>query len=207
MKHFKENAQMTSSKGNLLKIGDAAQILHVNPQTLRDWTDAGKIQVETSAGGHRYYYEADVKKLALAEKGITSYWMSNIIVAISANRDKNFYLNPETYEPDYKPQTSTIEFNKYWNFNNGLQLQPHMVALKSEAVILPPEETYAYPLSIPGHEVPLLASNAVVMALTEEDALKLSKEAVQQTIAHLENNYTAKQTVVWFDSKGREVTV
>lgn len=195
------------SKGKLLKIGDAAQILHINPQTLRDWTEAGKITAETSNGGHRSYYEADVKKLALAEKGITSYWVSNIIVAISANRDKNFYLNPETYEPAYKPQTNTVEFNKYWNFNNGLQKQPHMIALKSEAVILPPAEPYAYPFTIPEHQLPLLASNAVVMALTEEAALKLSKEAVQQTIAHLEKNYTSKQTVVWFDSRGREVTV
>lgn len=195
-----------NSKGKLLKIGDAAQILHINPQTLRDWTEAGKITAETSDGGHRSYYEADVKKLALAEKGITSYWVSNIIVAISANRDKNFYLNPETYEPAYKPQTHTVEFNKYWNFNNGLQKQPHMIALKNEAVVLPPTETYAYPLSIPGRELPVLASNAVVLALTEEDALKLSKESVQQTVAHLEDNYTVKQTVVWFDNEGREVT-
>jgi len=193
------------SKGRLLKIGEAANILHVSPQTVRDWTEAGKIQAETSPGGTRFYYEADVKKLALSEKGVTSYWVSSIIVAITSSKDKAFYLNTETWEPASNPQILMEEFDRFWNFNNGLQLQPHMVALTDKPVIFTPDVSYPYLVEIPGVEEIGLAANATVLGLNKEDVLRLSKTAMAQTFEYLVNNFTPKQTVTWFNDKGKEI--
>ncbi len=40
---------------DVLTLGEAARLLGVDPDTLRRWSDAGKIEVFTTAGGHRRF--------------------------------------------------------------------------------------------------------------------------------------------------------
>lgn len=201
-----------ATKGKLLKIGQASNLLHVSTQTLRDWTEANKIHSVTSESGHRSYYEADVKKLALAEKGITTYWTANYIVALPANREKYYYLDPDTNKPATKPDLYETELNKFWNFTNGLQQQPHSVVLNDEAVIIEPGSTASYlgtpfalTLEETGNTLPLIAHYATVIGLNQDDVKALLPQALQQVITYLEDNYTAQQTVVWLDRNGQPV--
>ena len=49
---------------NLLKIREAAQILSVNPETLRRWDRSGKLKaIIISKRGDRRYREEDIVKL------------------------------------------------------------------------------------------------------------------------------------------------
>ena len=50
-----------------LRLGDAAAELGVSLNTLRRWSDAGKLTVYRSPGGHRRYRRADVEALLRAE--------------------------------------------------------------------------------------------------------------------------------------------
>ena len=50
-----------------LRLGDAATELGVSLNTLRRWSDAGKLTVYRSPGGHRRYRRADVEALLHAE--------------------------------------------------------------------------------------------------------------------------------------------
>ncbi len=55
-----------SSPGNdrsWLRLGSAAELLGVSENTLRRWSDAGKLVCYRSAGGHRRYRRADVEAL------------------------------------------------------------------------------------------------------------------------------------------------
>lgn len=196
----------TVNKGSLLKIGDAAQILHVSPQTLRDWTEADKIPAEISDKGHRKYYEAEVNKLALAEKGTTTYWTVNHIVAVSANDDKYYFINPETYESSPIPLVYETDINQYWNFKNGLEVHPRSVVLNPIPVIIPAATLDAFPLQI--QDKPndtLLAQNVLVVGLNKEQVLGTLIEAVALTLRHLRENFKPQQTTIWFTSNGEQV--
>ena len=50
-----------------LRVGDVADLLGVSPNTVRRWTDVGRIAAHRSPGGHRRYLAADV--LALLPQG------------------------------------------------------------------------------------------------------------------------------------------
>ncbi len=54
--------------GRWLTINEACTLLGVDQTTLRRWSDAGKIPVFRTMGGHRRYAEADVQ--ALVQKGM-----------------------------------------------------------------------------------------------------------------------------------------
>lgn len=47
----------------LLRLGDAAEILGVSPETVRRWVDDGRLPAERSAGGQRLVRRADVARL------------------------------------------------------------------------------------------------------------------------------------------------
>lgn len=102
-------------------------MLHVSPQTLRDWTDAGKIDAEVSEGGHRTYYEADVKRTALEEEGITTYWEAPITLAFDTSG--NVSLWGENSEPIEKPEYYEQPIKRGWDFHNGLEEKAHSVVL------------------------------------------------------------------------------
>lgn len=197
----------TGNKGSLLKIGEAAEILHVSPQTLRDWTEAGKIEATLSDKGHRKYYEADVHKTALKEQGITSYWTADRIVAISASDDKYYYLNPKTYQLSPEAHVYTTEFDRFWNFTNGLEAQAHLAALNKETVIIEPETLDAFPLEIadkPG--MTFLAQSVIIVGLDRAKTEQAIHEAAAKTFKHLKENFKPQQTTIWFANNGELVT-
>src|SRR6476619_2205716 len=49
--------------GRWLTINEACTLLGVDQTTLRRWSDAGKIPVFRTMGGHRRYAETDVQEL------------------------------------------------------------------------------------------------------------------------------------------------
>ncbi len=51
---------MTAIKNKLVDINKASEILGVCKTTLRNWTRSGKINFETTKGGHRRFYLSDV---------------------------------------------------------------------------------------------------------------------------------------------------
>lgn len=46
-----------------LTVSEAAALLGVHPDTLRRWTDAGKVPCWTTPSGHRRYRETDLADL------------------------------------------------------------------------------------------------------------------------------------------------
>jgi excisionase family DNA binding protein len=52
-----------------LRLGEAAAELGVSLNTLRRWSDAGRLTCYRSPGGHRRYRRADVEALMRAEGG------------------------------------------------------------------------------------------------------------------------------------------
>lgn len=195
-----------TTKGTLLKTGEAADILHISAQTLRDWTEAKKITATTADSGHRTYYEADVKKLALSEQGITTYHALTWVVAVPANQEKYYYLHPETFLPASQPTITELPLNKYWNFVNGLESEPHTVVLKNTpTIILPTSEPYLVEVEEAGNQ-PLIAHTVTIVGLRPDELQPLLSEAVTATINHLTDNYTAKQTIVWVDKNGKQIT-
>ena len=56
---------MTKKIPKLLKIREAAEILSVNPETLRRWDRSGKLKaIIISKRGDRRYRKGDIEKLA-----------------------------------------------------------------------------------------------------------------------------------------------
>jgi len=60
---------MTSKISKLLKIREAAEILSVNPETLRRWDRSGKLKaIIISKRGDRRYRRDDIEKLTTIEE-------------------------------------------------------------------------------------------------------------------------------------------
>lgn len=72
-----------AAKTDLLRIGQAAELLGVTVDTLRRWGDAGRIDLERSAGGQRRVRVGEVSRL-LAERRVGAASPSTRIVAESA---------------------------------------------------------------------------------------------------------------------------
>ena len=54
----------TRADKDRIRLGEAAEILGVSPDTVRRWTEAGLLPVERTAGGQRTVARADVARLA-----------------------------------------------------------------------------------------------------------------------------------------------
>ena len=54
----------------LLTIGQASKILGVSEVTLRQWTDEGKIKAFVAPGGHRRYYESELREFMGPERRV-----------------------------------------------------------------------------------------------------------------------------------------
>ena len=57
-----------------VRIGEAAKILGISVQTLRNWEKSGKLQPQRSAGKQRYYLLKDLKSFALDIKAVGLAW-------------------------------------------------------------------------------------------------------------------------------------
>ena len=62
---------------NNLRIGEAAKMLNVSIQTLRNWEKSGKLQAVRSAGGQRFYRLDDLKRFALDIQKLGLIWATS----------------------------------------------------------------------------------------------------------------------------------
>jgi excisionase family DNA binding protein len=62
-----EAAATSGGRGRWLSINEACQFLGVDQSTLRRWSDAGKVPVFRTPGGHRRYGEEDLRALVRGE--------------------------------------------------------------------------------------------------------------------------------------------
>ncbi len=62
---------------NHLRIGEAAKILNVSTQTLRNWEKSGKLRAERSAGKQRYYILQDLQRFALDIQKLGLAWATS----------------------------------------------------------------------------------------------------------------------------------
>jgi molybdopterin-binding protein len=53
------------SRMNQFRMGDAARILGVSPDTVRRWADQGRLETTRTAGGHREVAGTELARLAL----------------------------------------------------------------------------------------------------------------------------------------------
>ncbi|HRH23647.1 MAG TPA: MerR family DNA-binding transcriptional regulator [Candidatus Magasanikbacteria bacterium] len=65
--------------GKKVKIGEAAQLLNVTVQTLRNWEKSGKLRAERSEGSHRLYDLKDLNSFALDLKLLAFAWATSAI--------------------------------------------------------------------------------------------------------------------------------
>ena len=56
-----------STPERMLSTGNVAALFSVDPTTVIDWANAGKLSVKRTLGGHRRYSETEVRAL-LAER-------------------------------------------------------------------------------------------------------------------------------------------
>jgi diguanylate cyclase (GGDEF)-like protein/excisionase family DNA binding protein len=68
-----------------LRLGDAAAELGVSLNTLRRWSDAGKLTVYRSPGGHRRYRRADVEALLRTERPTEGRGPAGVLAASGGN--------------------------------------------------------------------------------------------------------------------------
>jgi len=61
--HGTDRQTSGEGRGPWLSINEACQLLGVDQSTLRRWSDAGKVPVFRTPGGHRRYAEADLRAL------------------------------------------------------------------------------------------------------------------------------------------------
>lgn len=58
---------MTPTQGyagpDMLRVGEAAALLHVSAGTLRRWDDAGRVPAYRSPSGQRLYWRADLERM------------------------------------------------------------------------------------------------------------------------------------------------
>jgi len=62
-----------------IRIGEAAKILGISPQTLRNWEKAGKLLSERSEGKQRYYSREALNKFALDIEKLGLVWATSAI--------------------------------------------------------------------------------------------------------------------------------
>lgn len=120
----------------MLPTGEAAKRLHVSAQTVRDWTASGKLAATLTGGGHRQYREDDVAYLALGERGITTYWMDDVIIQMDGQL--NVTVLGKGLAPYVASDPTEELLARYQNFHNGLEVIPRNLALTGQPKVLAP---------------------------------------------------------------------
>ena len=62
---------------NKVRISEAAKILGVSAETLRNWEKSGRLNSERSSGNQRYYLLADLNKFAFDFKALGLVWATS----------------------------------------------------------------------------------------------------------------------------------
>ena len=61
-----------SSSQRWMSLGPASQLLGVDPDTLRRWSDEGRVETWTTPGGHRRFDRAQLERLAVDRRRTTT---------------------------------------------------------------------------------------------------------------------------------------
>lgn len=72
-------------KESRVRIGDAAKVLGVTPQTLRNWEKIGKLVPQRSVGAQRYYVLADIQRLKIDVPKLAWVWAASAQPAVIPN--------------------------------------------------------------------------------------------------------------------------
>ncbi len=68
---------MKDSNKDMLRVSEAAKILGISPQTLRNWEKSGRITAQRSPGGQRYYRLSEVRRLAVDLPKLAWAWAAS----------------------------------------------------------------------------------------------------------------------------------
>jgi DNA-binding transcriptional MerR regulator len=71
----------------MVSIGEAANILGLHIDTLREWDRAGKLIPQTTAGGHRRYLLSDLEKLVPKEGSTIKFKITSSGLSVPENFD------------------------------------------------------------------------------------------------------------------------
>lgn len=195
-----------NTQGKLLKTGEAASLLHVSPQTLRDWSDSGKITAVIADSGHRTYYEAEVNRVALAEAGITQYWNAGLNIGLKAD-GSIIYITEEYVEASSATEALAIwneDYNRFWNYTNSLQEAAHAAALHSEPTI-DPTSYEAIGLFEDEAGQNCVTLRLIAIGREKNEVVEALKQETAKAIAYLQANYTPKVNYDWYGSDGSKV--
>lgn len=123
---------------NFLTLPQAAKQLHVSDQTLRNWTDAGRIDAYLTEGDHRRYLEQDVRLLQLAERSRNEgedkpYLLCSgtavrregdefFVVWYDEDKDEEINLPFDEYEQAIDPYKGKLRFNSIAEYKNKNRL-------------------------------------------------------------------------------------
>lgn len=198
----------TRSEPQLLKVSEAAALLHVSPQTVRDWTDQGKLDSFRTAGGHRLYSKPEVQLLSFKEKGIMSFWHAGINFSLTKPNEVMFLWDDYTYNPapQFQPaEKVTLSLNSNGLFPNLIQL----LVDDGESLVVTPV-TYGNPdvLSAPleVHTEPegnRLSTFVEVYSFTKQGVQEKLESTLREAIAWVTKNVKPVYGVVsWTDAKG-----
>jgi excisionase family DNA binding protein len=96
--------------GNTIRIGEAAKILNVSPQTVRNLEKSGQLKASRSIGKQRYFSPADLKKFSLNIQALGLAW------AISAQPPElpsEFYCErPDHFTSRVAKMGAELQMNK-----------------------------------------------------------------------------------------------
>lgn len=114
-----KSSDSLEAKGKLLKVGETAEKLYVSEQTVRDWQTSHKLTVgETTSGGHRLFYESDIARTELAEKGDTTFWSATGIVVLKNTGEVELLCDDNA---SVFPDLEETDFERWWSYNNGFE--------------------------------------------------------------------------------------
>ena len=60
--------QRTASRNDWISLSEASRVLGVSPATVRRWSDAGRLRVFTTPGGHRRFSRSALERLLPADR-------------------------------------------------------------------------------------------------------------------------------------------
>lgn len=193
----------------LLKVSEAAALLHVSPQTVRDWTDQGKLESLRTSGGHRLYAKPVVQLCALKEKSVVSYWRASVNFQVSPSGRILYMHEDYSYQTSLQfrqPKESLLRLDAKGMFSNIVQL----LVDDGETLTLTPAtrddpEVLSSPVEVFSDEEGnvRLSTFVEVLSFTEEGLQLKLEQVLQEALEWVKNNVRPVEGVVsWVDKKG-----
>ena len=187
---------------NVLKIGEAAELLHVSSQTVRDWTDAGKLKCsQKTEGGQRLYDHEEVLLLSYAERGITTCWVNTYSLEMNEPGmvtflDINNNLEKLSTPPASIPvETKLVGYRRLSPLHETLLLNGRLAAevpytFGKKDLLVAPMEAF---MEADGANMRTFVS---VAGFDADEVHRVSKELLAETVAWLKINIVPTTGIV-----------